>query len=68
MSFVSSSWCEGLAAASDSGTPWTFLLTFYMYIAGMHTKLEHWFSFGRVYGLLDTISLISSRANEVHAV
>ena len=28
LSFVSSSWCQGLAAASDCGTPWTFLLTF----------------------------------------
>ena len=27
VSFFSSSWCQGLAAASDCGTPWTFLLT-----------------------------------------
>ena len=26
-----SSWCQGLAAASDCGTPWTFLLTFWMF-------------------------------------
>ena len=24
----SSSWCRGLAAVCDCGTPWTFLLTF----------------------------------------
>ena len=28
LSFFSSSWCQGLAAASDCGTPCTFLLTF----------------------------------------
>ena len=26
--FFSSSWCLGLAAASDCGSPWTVLLTF----------------------------------------
>ena len=26
---VFSSWCRGLAAVCDSGTPWTFLLTFF---------------------------------------
>ena len=29
LSFVSSSWCRGLAAVCDCGTPWTFLLTFF---------------------------------------
>ena len=29
ISFFSSSWCQGLVAASDCGTPWTFLLTFF---------------------------------------
>ena len=29
LTFFSSSWCQGLAAASDCGNPWTFLLTFY---------------------------------------
>ena len=28
LSFFSSSWCRGLAVVCDSGTPWTFLLTF----------------------------------------
>ena len=28
LSFSSSSWCQGLAAVCDCGTPWTFLLTF----------------------------------------
>ena len=28
LSFFSSSWCQGLAAACDCGIPWTFLLTF----------------------------------------
>ena len=28
VSFFSSSWCRGLAAAYDCGTPFTFLLTF----------------------------------------
>ena len=28
LSFSSSSWCRGLAAVCDCGTPWTFLLTF----------------------------------------
>ena len=28
LSFFFSSWCQGLAAASDCGTLWTFLLTF----------------------------------------
>ena len=27
LSFFSSSWCQGLAAACDCDTPWTFLLT-----------------------------------------
>ena len=27
LSFISSSWCRGLAAICDCGTPWTFLLT-----------------------------------------
>ena len=27
--FFSSSWCRGLAAVCDCGTPWTFLLTFF---------------------------------------
>ena len=26
LSFFSSSWCQGLTAASDCGIPWTFLL------------------------------------------
>ena len=29
LSFFSSSWCQGLAAVCDSGTPWTFQLTFF---------------------------------------
>ena len=29
LSFSSSSWCLGRAAACDCGTPWTFLLTFF---------------------------------------
>ena len=29
LSFFSSSWCRGLAAAYDCGTPWTLLLTFF---------------------------------------
>ena len=29
LSFFSSSWCQGLAAARDCGTPWTFLLTLF---------------------------------------
>ena len=29
LSFFSSSWCRGLAAVCDCGTPWTFLLTFF---------------------------------------
>ena len=28
LSFFSSSWCQGLTAACDCGTPWTFQLTF----------------------------------------
>ena len=28
LSFFSSTWCQGLTAASDCGTPWTFVLTF----------------------------------------
>ena len=28
-SFFSSSWCQGLAAVCDCGTPWIFLLTFF---------------------------------------
>ena len=28
VSFFSSSWCQGLAAACVCGTPWTFLLFF----------------------------------------
>ena len=32
LSFFSSSWCQGLAAACDCGTPWTFLLTFLIFI------------------------------------
>ena len=28
LSFFSSSWCRGLSAVCDCGTPWTFLLTF----------------------------------------
>ena len=27
VSFFSSSWCRGLAAVCDCGTPWAFLLT-----------------------------------------
>ena len=30
LSFFSSSWCRGLAAVCDCGTPWTFLLTYLM--------------------------------------
>ena len=29
LSFFSSSWCQGLAAVCDCGTPWSFLLTFF---------------------------------------
>ena len=29
LSFVSSSWCKGLAAACDCGTPWTFPIFFF---------------------------------------
>ena len=29
LSFISSSWCQGLTAAGSRGTPWTFLLTFF---------------------------------------
>ena len=29
--FSSSSWCRGLVAVCDCGTPWTFLLTFLDY-------------------------------------
>ena len=29
--FFSSSWCQGLAAASVCGSSWTFLLTFFMH-------------------------------------
>ena len=28
LTFFSSSWCQGLAAACDCGNPWTFLLNF----------------------------------------
>ena len=28
---LSSSWCQGLAAACDCGTSWTFLLTFFSF-------------------------------------
>ena len=28
--FFSSSWCRGLAAASDCGSSWTFLFTFFI--------------------------------------
>ena len=31
LSFFSSSWCRGLAAVCDCGTPWSFLLTFLRY-------------------------------------
>ena len=30
LSFFSSSWCRGLAAVCDCGTPWTFLLTLFL--------------------------------------
>ena len=30
LSFFSSSWYQGLAAASDCGTPWSFLLFFFV--------------------------------------
>ena len=32
MSLSSSSWCQGLAASCDCGTPWTFLFTFQSYL------------------------------------
>ena len=31
LSFFSSSWCHGLAAAFDCGTPWTFLCFFFFF-------------------------------------
>ena len=40
MSLFSSSWCQGLAAASDYGTPWTFLLT-YFYLPGYPESGNH---------------------------
>ena len=36
LSFFFSSWCRGLAAICDCGTPWTFLLTFFY---STHTQL-----------------------------
>ena len=32
LSFFSSSWCRGLVVACDCSTPWTFLLTFLIFV------------------------------------
>ena len=40
LSFFSSSWCQGLTAACDCGTPWTFLLTLFQ--PSLYTWAASW--------------------------
>ena len=40
LSVSSSSWCLGRAAVCDCGTPWTFLLPFFLYWANMSWALQ----------------------------
>ena len=46
--FPLSSWCRGLAAVCDCGSPWTFLLTFFVYIFALFMQSgrhSNYFSF-----------------------
>ena len=38
LSFFASSWCRGLAAACDCGTPYSFLLTFFDISDGQYSE------------------------------
>ena len=40
LSVFSSSWCPGRAAASDCGTPWTFLFPFFVIVALPRSAVE----------------------------
>ena len=46
LSISSSSWCLGRAAVCDYGTPWTFLLPFFRFVALVANVLWLWLPLG----------------------